>query len=57
MKNLAAALVASLALVAGTFAAVAPASAAVRDDGAHHARHTKQDDGPRHVAHPRARHR
>lgn len=56
MKKLAAALVASLALAAGTFAAVAPASAVVRDDGAHHAKHTKKDDGPRHVAHPRAHH-
>jgi len=56
MKNLAAALVATLALGAGMFATVAPASAA-GDDGAHHARHTKKDDGPRHKAHPRANHR
>lgn len=55
MKNLAAALVASLALVAGTFATVAPASAVVRD-GAHHARHTAKDDPAGHVAHPRKRH-
>jgi hypothetical protein len=55
MKNLAAALVATLALGAGTFAA-APAFAA-GDDGAHHARHTKKDDGPRHREHPRKNHR
>jgi Ni/Co efflux regulator RcnB len=47
MKNLVAALAASLALAAGSFAA-APATAVARDDGAHHARHTKRDDGPRH---------
>ena len=48
MKKLVAASAASLALVIGSFAAVsAPASAVVRDDGAHHARHTQRDDGPR----------
>ena len=56
MKNLAAALVATLALGAGTIAVATPASAA-GDDGAHHARHAKKDDGPRHVAHPRKNHR
>jgi hypothetical protein len=42
MKNIAAALVATLALGAGTFAVAAPANAVVRD-GAHHARHTGVD--------------
>jgi hypothetical protein len=58
MKNFIAALAASLALVAGTFAVAAPASAGGgREDGAKHARHTQRDDGPNHVRHPRARHR
>jgi hypothetical protein len=48
MKNLLAAFAASLVLVGGTFAvATAPASAAGRDDGAHHARHAQRDDGAR----------
>jgi len=50
MKNLIAALVATLALGAGAFTVAAPASAVVRDDGAHHARHAQRDDGPRHQA-------
>lgn len=49
MKSIAAAFAASLALVAGLFvgATTGPANAVVRDDGAHHARHTARDDGPR----------
>jgi hypothetical protein len=57
MKKLIAALTASLALAAGTFAVAAPASAVVPRDGAHHARHAPGDDGPNHVRHPRAHHR
>jgi len=49
MKSILTASAASLALIAGTFvgAATAPATAVVRDDGAHHARHTQRDDGLR----------
>jgi len=57
MNKLASALIASLMLAGGTLAATAPTALAAGDDGAHHARHTKKDDGPRHVAHPRAHHR
>jgi hypothetical protein len=56
MNKFASALIASLVLAGGTLATVAPAYAAGGDDGAHHARHAKKDDGPRHVAHRRAGH-
>jgi len=55
MKNIAAALIATLALGAGTFAVAAPANAVVRD-GAHHARHTAKDDPAGHKVHPRKNH-
>ena len=48
MKNLAAALVTTLALTAGTVAVATPANAAGAD-GPHHARHTGVD-GARHAA-------
>ena len=51
MKSILVAFAASVALVAGLFvgAATGPATAVVRDDGAHHARHTQRDDGLRNV--------
>jgi hypothetical protein len=48
MKNIAAAVIATLALGAGTVAIASPANAVV-PDGPHHARHTGVD-GARHAA-------